>query len=58
MIEHINSFLLLSKHSLELLITFITNTEYYSCYKYSDGFRNNQLNKLEKEENSEVIKSK
>ena len=30
----------------------------FSCYKYSDGFRNTRLNNLEKNVDSEVIKTK
>ena len=49
-IEYINSFL-----SLALLgIIFITNTNYFARYKYSDGIRNNQLNNLEKDVDSKV----
>ena len=41
---------------MALFIIFITNTKYFSCYKYSDGFRNTQS--MEKEIDSEVIKTK
>ena len=44
---------------MEPSIIFITNTEYFSCYKYSDGFHNTQsIKQPRKEVNSEVTKSK
>ena len=53
MTEYKNSFLLLTLLGIISYIYFkIQNI--FACYKYSDGFRNTQLNNLEKDVNSEV----